>query len=178
MYSLRTRARCIQGLCCLAITLLSACANGPNDQKKLPHSQLAFPESAGVQPILASRAAVFAGESLHISYLDGDQEIAVSGPLLPATSPDRSLRPLIPPIVRFEPLEPRRQKSAVPGESVSIQSVAAWQALILQLQQEIVDMIPGQGMVLDVLRQEDIFLFFMVLDHLVFKLRQTLEHVL
>ncbi len=143
----------------LIIGLLSACAGGPDDKDKLPASQLAYLASSSARPIIATKAEVSVGGQLNISYMDGDREIPVSGDLLAPGSTDPSLRDLIPPIIRFQALqaEPAGQKTT--GTAVNIRPVEAWRELIRQLEREIAALVPGRGVVLDVLRQEEIFLY-------------------
>jgi len=154
---LRARGRMFH--CWLLMGLLSACAGGPVDKDKLPASQLAYPSSTSSHPINATKAKVSVGGQLRISYLDGDLEIPVSGDLLAPVSTDPSLRELIPPIIHFQALQAGPADQTAPGTTVSIRPVEAWRELIYQLEREIAALVPGQGVVLDVLRQEEIFLF-------------------
>jgi len=143
----------------LIMGLLSACAGGPDVKDKLPASQLAYLSSSSARPITATKAEVSIGGQLHISYMDGDREMPVSGDLLAPGSTDPSLRELIPPIIRFQALQAEPANQTTPGTAVNIRPVEAWRELIRQLEREIAALVPGQGVVLDVLRQEEIFLY-------------------
>lgn len=157
MWSSRAKSRISRGLCYLLIGLLGACSSAPVDQGSLTRSQLAYSSSTGTRPIVATEAKVSAGGELYLTFLDGGQEVSVTGPLTASTPAVPATGDQSPPIVQFQ--EARHLPGqAAHGTPVSIRSIEAWQELIHQLEHEIAALVPGEGIVLDVLQQQDIFL--------------------
>lgn len=152
------RGRCLLGLCCLAIGLLSACATGPGDELTT-RSQLGYPSATSARPIIATGAAITAAHLLRIDYLDDGREISASVPvsLPPATDPAR--QQVAPLIIPLEPSQPAHGPTAGSAGAVGIRPIGAWQDLLRQLEHEVASLVPGQGVVLDVLQQDDIFLY-------------------
>lgn len=146
----------IRGVCCLTIGLFSACAT---DEERLPQSRLGYPAATGTRPVLATSAAITATDQLEISYRDGDNEISASIPVFAPTAVDPAHHRAAPPIVPFDPSVPAEAQSADRRETVSIRSIEEWHSLVQQLEHEVAALVPGKGVVLDVLQQEDIFLY-------------------
>jgi hypothetical protein len=159
MVSGHAKGRGILGLCCLAIGLLHACTTGPVDIEELPRLQLGYPSATGPPPIVATKAAIATAGWLRINYLDGDREVSASVPVFAQSTTDPAHRKTAPPVIGFEPSELSEPLPPSHGKFVSIRSVEEWHELIEQLEHEVAALVPGQGVVLDILQQEDVFLY-------------------
>jgi len=150
----------------ITAALLGACATRPDTPGQA--SQLAqpvagpVPGAAASATILATRAWVSAEGGLQIEYLDAQQAVTVNAALPRAESlqPDgagSSQAGPRPPVVAFS--SGPSDLPAAPTEAVAIRSPQAWQELVHRLQREVAAQVPERGIVLDVLRQEEIFLY-------------------
>jgi len=143
-----------------AALLLGGCATPPETPGQ--SSQLAQPAAAPTGQMLASRAWVADDGRLQIDYMDAQQSFTVNAVLPPAERLDphqaaSSQAISRPPVVAFS-----RGPSAAPGaaaEAVVIRSPQAWQELVHRLQLEVAAQVPERGIVLDVLRQDEVFLY-------------------
>lgn len=163
------KRRIIAGLFTLITGLYAGCASGPVDKERaaMP-SQLAHPSAAPVQPsswsIEAIQAAILAAGSLQISYLDGDRKVAVMASLAAAQLSEgpggnEALSGSAPPIIPFATDGSEPGRTGADAEPVTIRSVRDWQQLIHSLEKELVGLVPNQGVVLDVLRQQELILY-------------------
>ena len=149
--------------------MLAACTGGPRHGEPLqPGSRLAYPAqpvvaAAPAPPVqLSATQASIAGSVLQIRYRDADAEYLASGVLPPDVNADaRNLdaSPTQPPVIVFSTRPVLAPGPELSGAPVSIRSPQSWRALLLQLEAEIAAQVPNQGVVLDVLRQHEIFLF-------------------
>jgi len=159
MSSWHAKGRITLGLCCLTVGLLGACTTGPTDNAPTPRSQLGYPSVAASRAIVATKAVLTAADQLQIDYLDGSQEISAGIPFLAPKTPDRTQHRAAPPIIPLETPDSAEPLHASRGIPVNIRPIEEWHRLIKQLEQEVAAQVPEHGVVLDVLQQEDIFLY-------------------
>lgn len=139
---------------------LGGCAGGPVPPSDRP-SRLGHLRAADShEPILAMSAEVSGNAYLQIDYRSDGQVHSVAAPLPTASGADpavtESADAMRPPIVAFS------AGSAGPEaarEVVAIRSPGDWLDLVRRLQREVAEQVPNRGVVLDVLRQDELFLY-------------------
>lgn len=162
MSSWHAKDRMTLGLCGLALGLLSACATGPADEAPTPQSRLGYPHESSTHPVVATKAFLTAADRLDITYLDGGREVSASIPVFAPTEPDPSHYREAPPIIPLQTSDPAATPQTTQDIPLVIRSIGEWHSLIQELEREIAAQVPEQGVVLDVLQQNDIFLY---VDH-------------
>ena len=152
------KARLTRGLCGLCILLTAACATDRKDEDASSAPQLASPYAVTDQPLIATGAGMLAGDILRIRFSDGTREFIADAPL-PENIADARTGHVSPPVAPFETVGPETSATPTPDVQISIRPVEAWRELIRQLEQELAGLMNGRGFVLDVLQQEDLFVY-------------------
>ena len=150
--------RCLSHPLCIfafvAVLVLAGCAGkAPRDETQ-PLSHLAYPTAANY-PLVATRAELSADRRLVISYQDAEREISLSTQLGEGPAPGEPL----PPVLWFAPHAPSDIDADATVTPIPIRTAEEWHKLVRQLEQEVAAQVPGQGVVLDVLRQNELFLY-------------------
>ena len=139
---------------CTTMLVLAGCAGKVPRGETQPLSHLAYPTTATL-PLVATRAGLSADRRLTISYQDGGREISLSTQLDEGPAPGEPL----PPVLWFAPHAPSHTDADATVTPIPVRTAEEWHKLVRQLQQEVAAQVPGQGVVLDVLRQNELFLY-------------------
>ena len=158
MCTLSAKAWGLFGLCGLYLALTTACAPRPSDETLPQASQLVLTSAVVERPITATRVEVFDGHFLRIRFLDEDREVTVDAPL-PAMGNEAVAGETAPPVASFDNFESGQVPTATAGIPATIRSAGEWRALIQQLEWELAGLVAGEGIVLDVLQQDDLFIY-------------------
>ena len=119
-----------------------------------PLSHLAYPTAAS-QPLVATHAEISADRQLTIRYLDAEREVSISTRLGADPAPGEPL----PPVLWFAPDAASPADSDAAAMPIAIRTEQEWHKLVRQLEHEVAAQVPGQGVVLDVLMQNELFLY-------------------
>jgi len=153
------------------LVLFIGCATKTEIEKNRPHSsQIGYLEGTPAQtdtapPLTATQARVIVDRRLQLTYLEDGEAVSAVIQLPPVTALDPASTE--PAHLTHEPTIIILDGNETPGppikgeyDLVMVQPPGAWQTLIYELERKITPEDPKRGIVLDVLREEEIFLYF------------------
>lgn len=144
-----------------AITLMAGCAGQSPIAQPDPHSvaPLASGDDKGTQAPTATRAWIDTHGQVIVHYLDESQTLAAVA-VGTRRDDDRSL-PAKANVAVLMPLDPTSslQIPEADRRPVVIRSASDWGELVRHLAIEAATLVPGDGVVLDVLREDELFLY-------------------
>jgi cardiolipin synthase len=153
--SLRSQA---VALLLLVAGLLNACSSGGPVGGPDPHLgvvQASHADTGTASPKAVSAAISADGAELQIRYLEDGREASARALIPPQVEPASA--PVTPDLTL--PMTPAPPDFPAGARTVAVRSVADWQALVRNLVMEALGLVPGRGVVLDLLRHQELFLF-------------------